>query len=406
MDGAAPTARGWGLSPSLRAGLAREGPVTDHPGDSPSRESTTMASVPEISIAEASTLTGIIEESAPWKSSVCSNFGRGFERQDYVALFRQRDVTATVRKYRLENVHLDTAAMTLLQDGKKIRETNFLVPPDYYENARMIEEGLIRLKAGTHYTLARAFDNYYHWLVQTVTGLDWALRSLPGTEVTLLSGHLNGWQAEMLAILGHDRIPRIALDPNHHYSIPLLEYNEFQNGSTSFAVSRAAQATFGRLASAAVDASPAQADILYVARTDSKNRVADNEAEVIKLLEAQGVHIVVPGQLSVSQQINLFHKADAVLGPHGAGMTNIVFCRPGTVFYEFLPAHYLNPCFSRLAEAARLHYVVDLFDSSLDAGGDVHVRGLLLDPELILSRLRDIKRHLAARRSRPVAVQT
>ncbi|MCB8878658.1 glycosyltransferase family 61 protein [Acidisoma cellulosilytica] len=362
-----------------------------------------MPTLAETSIATVAARIGIIEQSVPWNASVSSILGRGFERPDYASLFHQRKVTATVRRYRLEGVHLDTAAMTLIKDGKKIQESNYLVPAEYYENACVIEDGIVRLDTGIHYTLARAFDNYYHWLIQTIPGLDWTLRNLPGAEVTLLSGDLNRWQLEILTLLGYDRLPRITLNPSQHYAIPILEFNEFQNGSTAFSVSRSAQDTFRRLALAALDSAPAQADIIYVARTDSKNRAAENEAEVMKLLEAEGVQIVIPGQMSVAQQINLFHKADAVIGPHGAGMTNIVFCRPGTIFYEFMPAHYLNPCFTRLAEAAQLHYLVDLFDSSADASGDVHARGFVLDPALILARLRDIRRHLASRPARAVA---
>ena len=53
--------------------------------------------------------------------------------------------------------------------------------------------------------MARAFPNYYHWLVQSVPAVDWSLRNLQVAETALLSGHLNAWQADMLALLGHDQ---------------------------------------------------------------------------------------------------------------------------------------------------------------------------------------------------------
>lgn len=361
-----------------------------------------MAPLAETSITAMATRMDDIEQAEPLPSEGEFVLGRGFDRQDYAALFAPRAVSATLRNYRLTDVHLDTAAMTLIKDGCKIKETNYLVPPDYYDRACILDQGLIRLDAGTDYIMARAFDNYYHWMIQSIPALDWSLRTLPTGHFSLLAGHLNQWQAEMLAILGHERVPRVALDPNHHYAIPTLNYSAFQNGSTSFEVSRSAQATFNRMAAAAITSSPAEADILYVARSDTSNRVAANEAAVIKHLTAEGIAIVVPGQMSVSQQINLFAKADAVIGPHGAGLTNIVFCRPGTVFYELSPVHYLNPCFTRLAQSARLTYTIDLFESEPVVSSDPHARGWMIDPDLVLERVRTIKQRIVSLRPRPV----
>jgi Glycosyltransferase 61 len=282
----------------------------------------------------------------------------------------------------------------------KIKESNYLVPPEFYENACVIETDLIKLESTTDYIMARSFDNYYHWLVQTIPGLDWSARNIGAGNVTLLSGDLKPWQAETLEILGYDRVSRIVLDPGHHYSIPRLEYSEFQNGSTAFEISLSAQRIYDRLAAAAMDGTPANTEILYVARTDSVNRAAENEEALIGLLEAEGVRVVVPGSLSVRQQVNLFGKTRAVIGPHGAGLTNIVFCRPGTIFYEFLPSHYLNPCFSRLAQAAGLEYQIDLFDSAPSTSEDPHARGWILDTDLVLSRIVEIKRRIAATRLR------
>lgn len=360
-----------------------------------------VTSLPETTIAESATDTAYFERSEPWVSNASVALGDGF-RQDYADWFGPRDVTATVRNFRLSDVHLDTAAMTLIKEGKRIRETPFLVPPEYYANACVIEHGLVTLDRSVDYVMARAFGNYYHWLVQTIPSIDWTLRDRSTSNIVLLSGHLTRWEEELLALLGHDHVPRIALNPTHHYSIPRLEYSEFQTGRTIFEISRSAQSTFGRLVDAAVNSETTTADIIYVARTDTPNRVAENEDEVMALLKSENIRVVVPGNLSVSDQINLFHKAGAIIGPHGAGLTNVVFCKPGAIFYELLPNHYLNPCFNRLAQASRLDYIADIFESHSDSNGNPHTGRWTLDPELILRRVREIKDRLATARSRPV----
>ena len=56
-----------------------------------------------------------------------------------------------------------------------------------------------------------------------------------------------------------------------------------------------------------------------------------------------------------------------MIGPHGAGLSNIVFCQKGTLVYELLPARYTNACFNRLARACELDYWADIFKAE-DAG--------------------------------------
>ena len=167
--------------------------------------------------------------------------------------------------------------MTLIKDGYRLKETCYLVPPEVYEQACVIAHQVIKLDPGISYIMARNFDNYYHWTVQAIPAIDWSLRYLPVANFALLSGRLTKWQAETLAILGHDRVARIAFDTHRCYFVPDLDYSEFQNGRTSFEVSLSAQSTYRRLAASAINSSRADCDIVYLARTDTANRTVENE---------------------------------------------------------------------------------------------------------------------------------
>ena len=51
-----------------------------------------------------------------------------------------------------------------------------------------------------------------------------------------------------------------------------------------------------------------------------------------------------------------------MVGAHGAALTNLVFCQPGTRVLEMFGADYVNPCYRNLCAAAGLehHAVVDV----------------------------------------------
>ena len=132
---------------------------------------------------------------------------------------------------------------------------------------------------------------------------------------------------------------------------------------------------------------------MIVARTNSRNRVMENEAELIALLERQGVRIVVPGALPFEQQIATFRAARLVIGPHGPGLSNIVFCLPGACVYEILPRHYSSVIYNRLAQSAELHYWADLFEGG---EGVVRERAWRVDLDVVAARLDAIRARLAS----------
>jgi|GEM_PF-6968173 len=81
-------------------------------------------------------------------------------------------------------------------------------------------------------------------------------------------------------------------------------------------------------------------DAIYVHRgASSPNRRGyRNEAEVFALMARHGVRVVDPAEHSLAEQIALFANAGLVIGPHGAGLANLLFRRgPGELFELFNP---------------------------------------------------------------------
>jgi len=72
---------------------------------------------------------------------------------------------------------------------------------------------------------------------------------------------------------------------------------------------------------------PQRRDRLYVSRNLAGGVVRGirNEAELIPGLKARGFEIVDPASWPLKRQIERFAVASLVVGPHGAGLTNIMF---------------------------------------------------------------------------------
>lgn len=75
-------------------------------------------------------------------------------------------------------------------------------------------------------------------------------------------------------------------------------------------------------------------DRIYISRRHASYRRLLNEEEIIARLSPYGFVPIVLESLSFLEQVALFANAKAIIAPHGAGLTNTVFCNPGTQLIE------------------------------------------------------------------------
>jgi len=100
--------------------------------------------------------------------------------------------------------------------------------------------------------------------------------------------------------------------------------------------------------------------IVYVSRSSS-TRSLESELELESLLEHEGIEVIHCEKLSWAEQVFLFSDVKALIGPHGAGLTNCVFMPRGGRVVELVDRHYFNPCFKLLSD------MLDQTHSLLDA---------------------------------------
>jgi capsular polysaccharide biosynthesis protein len=104
----------------------------------------------------------------------------------------------------------------------------------------------------------------------------------------------------------------------------------------------------------------AGAEYLYLTREHSPHRNIRNESEIRQFLEKRGFTTVAPETMSVADQARTLRRASVVVAPHGAALTNLVFCRPGVTVIEIFNPRYINGCYWMLSSwvGARYHYML------------------------------------------------
>jgi capsular polysaccharide biosynthesis protein len=99
---------------------------------------------------------------------------------------------------------------------------------------------------------------------------------------------------------------------------------------------------------------------LYISRRSAPNRKLIDEEEVLKILIPKGFEVIMTEGMSVQDQAQLFAQAEWVIAPHGAGLTNLVFCQPGTQVIDIFSPNWVNPCYWILSQEMGLvyHYII------------------------------------------------
>jgi len=99
---------------------------------------------------------------------------------------------------------------------------------------------------------------------------------------------------------------------------------------------------------------------IYIDRSDAKSghknmRKILNEDEVRNLLKKEGFSFVTLSDYHFDDQVKLFNGAECIVGLHGAGFSNIVFCNPNTRIIEF-QSDTAGEMFENLSKSNNLRY--------------------------------------------------
>ncbi|QCC59734.1 glycosyltransferase family 61 protein [Natrinema thermotolerans] len=176
------------------------------------------------------------------------------------------------------------------------------------------------------------YPNYYHWIVETVPKLRYirAFEDATGERVTLLiPPGAPPFVDETLELLEWPQ-SRIQTATKPAYNISRLVVPSFPERRTDdFAWLR------GEILDRAPETTPESGDNVYVSRATAVERRVVNEAEVMDVLSQFGFSCYRLEERSLERNARLFADADVVVGPHGAGLTDIVFADDCTLVELF-----------------------------------------------------------------------
>lgn len=241
-----------------------------------------------------------------------------------------------------------------------------------------------RLRRAT-WVMERVYDNHSHWLTAHLPKLR-LLAGLDRLEGVLFPRRRTAVMDASLRRLGLDAADYDVFDEE----VPLRVDELTVIGTDRF---RSDLLRPVREAMAMPVAAPWRR--VFISRGGAARRKLLNEEAIWRVLRGAGFERACMEQLDFDAQVKLMGETRVLAAPHGAGLTNMLFCAPGTQVVELADLSFPNPNFYALASALGHDYWL----IAATAHGDCHplYRDLCVAPDAVGSLLPAIEARLRGR---------
>jgi capsular polysaccharide biosynthesis protein len=96
--------------------------------------------------------------------------------------------------------------------------------------------------------------------------------------------------------------------------------------------------------------------LIYVSRKN-QSRYSKIDEKIEKILIKAGFFILRPEEFTLQQQVYFFNNSKLVIGNHGAGLANLVFCKKGTQVIELAVIEIqINDWMKNLSQILEIDY--------------------------------------------------
>ncbi|NET17110.1 MAG: DUF563 domain-containing protein [Okeania sp. SIO1H6] len=280
----------------------------------------------------------------------------------------------TQKNFPSRKVYSQSAFVTVVPGGKGyinvgvatvITSENKLVPEVSTGNAELIisssELPSIYNIEGTVAFLSIKWgkNNYFHWMFDIVTRIHLLRLSNLKIDKFVVNQCQKQFQIETIESLGISRteiieseiypyiqaerllVPSFSYSDGKYLRIPKWGCDFLRN---SFLQEEAKKTIFH------------QTKRIYISRKKASRRRVVNEEEVISFLDKFGFESITLESMSVAKQAALLASVKVVVAPHGAGLTNLVFCSYGTKVIELFAPEYLVKYYWIVSNVCGLEY--------------------------------------------------
>lgn len=224
----------------------------------------------------------------------------------------------------------------------------------------------VRHVRGTAVMLRPSVRNYCHWMLESLSGfhlLEKGGYRLADIDHFIVQGCCSDYQSATLAELGvpQSKVIRTVDCPHAKVDrliVPSSPFSPFLPDRGIGATRWACQFLRDTFSGGVQREEPGAARLrLYVGRADASLRRVLNEDALIECLRSLGFSIVQRlGEMPVTDQATLFSSAGMIVSPHGAALTNLVFCSPGTTVVELFSPNWIHPCYANLCALMGYEY--------------------------------------------------
>ena len=241
----------------------------------------------------------------------------------------------------------DAVGFVELPDGQICYEGNWWLPylqahPAYKRRLALRRR---RLRGNIYSLLCLWGTEFYHWFHDVLPRLETALPHLPPDTRFLINSNPKPWQLDSLAAF-EIKPEQLEIQPARVYTRAERLWFATPVGHTTLASGAIIKRVANRLRHHFVeDNSEEKLRRLHISRRKTNFRRIVNENEIIPLLEERGFETVLSEELSLREQVKWFSATVAMVGVHGAGLTNLMYCAPGSYIGEIYTGrvfpHYL-----------------------------------------------------------------
>jgi tetratricopeptide (TPR) repeat protein len=204
--------------------------------------------------------------------------------------------------------------------------------------------------------------NYFHWMVDVLPRLELLRQSRMIDQIDWfwINRPQSDFQQETLRWLGIPATKLLAADqhPCIQADLTVPAFPSHLGWVEPWVLAFLRRQFLPKAAQTKTAQSPSP-ERIYISRAQAHHRRLLNETAVVERLARLGFVSVELEALPLTEQIALFAQAKVIVAPHGGGLTNLLFCQPGTAVIELFAPSYIRPYYWPISHHLKLrHYFI------------------------------------------------